>query len=475
MAGNNGGMGDGIGGKGVTMQDSKLGSQGNHMMDSGSAKTAQANAKADEANAKAEAAGTAMSGAMNDKFNESGLAAKVPDQGAMEADMQNKLDEKQKLLESKVDPKLKGKVSKWMARANAFADKQRQRKADLEAKFNDMHDELEAKVEAKRTELEAEKQAKIDEMEAKLRSQDLPPEMKKKLEREKLEMEANYKKKEEALDHLGDEENDYYMDPDDDPLLLHVEVLDGEAEGDDEEGQRDHDDIFQHNARLLINKIYLRQNTYLESSQYCDSQDFKLFLPITIFTLFASIIGFLASSPLMKDHPRLMSAVGGILGLAAVELGTIRNKAKMNARAEQFRSAALQYRMLATQLEEKLFTYLKLPEHSKERDAAATEWKEYFHDVSTKIRAVQTETNMPPLEKKVKQWMVDGTVAPNVIDQPCQPPRELTMDEKLEAACVRKLDRAGAKHAELDAELQELGLEKQEPINKKKKKKKKAN
>lgn len=170
---------------------------------------------------------------------------------------------------------------------------------------------------------------------------------------------------------------------------------------------------------LKIKQVYYRQNTYLESCQFCDGEDFKLLLPMTITTLLASIIGFLASSPLLEDHPRKVllslfvdtivsqtctcvvqiSGLGGLLGIAAVELSRIRNKKKMNARsvnmfgmcvvqleqmltffvsvnrAEQFRSAALQYRMLATSLEEKLCAYERLPVKSKARDLAADEWR----------------------------------------------------------------------------------------------------
>lgn len=118
--------------------------------------------------------------------------------------------------------------------------------------------------------------------------------------------------------------------------------------------------------------------------------------------------------------------------------------------------------MLATSLEEKLCAYERLPVKSKARDLAADEWRvchviliafvltyshkliasqAFFSDVSDKIRGIQTETNLPPLENQVKKWLQDGRVAPNVIDQPCQPPRPLTMDEKLEAACITKLDR----------------------------------
>jgi len=47
----------------------------------------------------------------------------------------------------------------------------------------------------------------------------------------------------------------------------------------------------------------------------------------------------------------------------------------MSLRAEQFRSAALQYRLLATSLEEKLCEYEKLPVKSKDREIAADDWR----------------------------------------------------------------------------------------------------
>lgn len=202
-----------------------------------------------------------------------------------------------------------------------------------------MGDDLTAKLDAKKLELANMHQKKLDEMDAKLQDPDLNPEMKKKIELDKIQLNAAFARKEvrtrfnalssiqkytywcfffsffffssfslhqAALDREADENAEaLLMDPEDDPLLLHVEVLDGEldADGDGIKDKISQED-FSANARFLINKVYYRQNTYLESCQYCDGEDFKLLLPITITTLLASIIGFLASSPLLENHPR---------------------------------------------------------------------------------------------------------------------------------------------------------------------------
>jgi len=265
------------------------------------------------------------------------------------------------------------------------------------------------------------------------------------------------------LDRLESDGEVYFMEPDDDPLLLHVEVLDGNVDADGD-GVRDiiSQDEFQFNARLLINKIYYRQNTYIESSQHCDAEDFKIFLPITVCTVMSTVICFLASSPILENHPRKICFFGGILGIAAVVLGTIQNELKMGARAEQYRVAALQYRLLATALEEKLLKYLKYPEASEEREKAAIAWKEYFEEVSNKIRVIQSETNLPPLHRKVSEWILKSLVNPNKIDQPCRPPRHLSLDEKLESACIITLDRAAAKNEKLDEELEHMGISKEQ-------------
>lgn len=344
---------------------------------------------------------------------------------------------------------------------------------NLANKAKDMVQTAVSEVELMRENIERNFKDNMARIDKELQHEDLSEEVRNKLHREKFDAEIEYKRKEAALDRYENGEEEFYMHPEDDPLLSHIEVLDGDADADGnpvtqpEKAKKIDPQAFEMHARLLINKVYYRQNTYLESSQYCDHEDFKLFMPATVFTLFASIIGFLSSSPLMQDHPRKISFLGGFLNIAAVEIGLVRNHLKMNARAEQYRAAALQYRLLATQLEEKLLMYLKLPEGSLERQAAADSWKEYFVEVSQKIRVVQTETNLPPLRKKVTQWLVEGTVDPNIVDQPCLPPQPLTISEKRQAACLEDLERTEETHEILDQELERMGFSVEEEKKKK--------
>ena len=49
---------------------------------------------------------------------------------------------------------------------------------------------------------------------------------------------------------------------------------------------------------------------------------------------------------------------------------------------------------------------------------------------------------LPPPPEQVRNWLSARIIAPNEFDQPEDPPRELTLEEMLEATCIRTLDRA---------------------------------
>lgn len=72
---------------------------------------------------------------------------------------------------------------------------------------------------------------------------------------------------------------------------------------------------------------------------------------------FASFCGFLASSALVSEDSfkrNMISLTSGFLGVLATTITSLRNSAKYDVKAEMFRGAAGQYRLLSTRLEERM-------------------------------------------------------------------------------------------------------------------------
>ena len=154
------------------------------------------------------------------------------------------------------------------------------------------------------------------------------------------------------------------------------------------------------NSSFLLNKIYYRQNMYVQNAQLCDAKEEKILLPVTILTGIATIAGFLVSSPIAETHPKILSAFSTVprqvegtprslqpafppsrlptlrsapcrtpflhtpvltlppfvhntlqvLSILAMRLTAYRNRMKYGYKAELFRTAAGDYRLMATQV-----------------------------------------------------------------------------------------------------------------------------
>jgi hypothetical protein len=88
------------------------------------------------------------------------------------------------------------------------------------------------------------------------------------------------------------------------------------------------------------------------------NQDLSRYLgPIIVVTSLASFLGFLSSSSVVDDNKALRTTVAmlsGLSGVVATTLTALRNAQKFDIKAEMFRSAAGQYRILATKLEQRI-------------------------------------------------------------------------------------------------------------------------
>lgn len=215
-------------------------------------------------------------------------------------------------------------------------------------------------------------------------------------------------------------------------------------------------------AKKLLSQVYYRQNMYVKSAQYNDKLDLNWYLGPQIFvTGFASFLGFLASSSLVADSAstrNMISLASGFLGVMATTITALRNAVKYDVKAEMFRGAAGQYRLLATRLEQKLrehkiaeIKYLKTKKEkydtmsSEEKTKFETAWEEtieQFDEFFTKnysvVLTAQAEMKYFPPGDKVREWKKADMLLPNRIDQP--EVIELTKEEVEDAVNSMKKD-----------------------------------
>lgn len=180
-------------------------------------------------------------------------------------------------------------------------------------------------------------------------------------------------------------------------------------------------------AKSLLSQVYYRQNMYVMSAQHCDAQDLNYYLgPIISITGIASFCGFLASSSLVADNADLRNSISlfsGFMGVMATTITALRNASKFDVKAEMFRGAAGQYRLLATRLEERTRTHRMLMQDPSWKDPkvkaeAIESFNEFFTSQYRMVLTAQSEMKYFPPNKAVAQWKKTLKLLPNEIDQP---------------------------------------------------------
>lgn len=170
------------------------------------------------------------------------------------------------------------------------------------------------------------------------------------------------------------------------------------------------------------------------SAQHYDKIDLNWYLgPGIIVTGVASFLGFLASSSLVANNAEVrgsISLLSGFLGVAATTITALRNAVKYDIKAEMFRGAAGQYRLMATRLEQKIRSHKQLikrmaenesmdeSDKDKNLNAANLEFDDFFEREYKVILTAQGEMKYFPPAKTVKGWKKLNELLPNNVDQP---------------------------------------------------------
>ena len=125
-----------------------------------------------------------------------------------------------------------------------------------------------------------------------------------------------------------------------------------------------------------------------------------------------------------KDDLRnYVSLLSGLLGIVATTITALRNATKFDVKAEMFRSAAGQYRLMATRLEERIRTHRmamiddswKDPEVRKNEVAI---FKKFFSDNYRIIMTAQSEMKYFPPGAALRMWKKAKALLPSEVDQP---------------------------------------------------------
>mmetsp|Transcript_53005 Transcript_53005/g.67949 ORF Transcript_53005/g.67949 Transcript_53005/m.67949 type:complete len:233 (+) Transcript_53005:62-760(+) len=181
-------------------------------------------------------------------------------------------------------------------------------------------------------------------------------------------------------------------------------------------------------AKSLLSQVYYRQNMYVMSAQYCDAKDLNWYLgPIIALTGFASFCGFLASSALISEDSfkrNFVSLLSGFLGVIATTITSLRNSAKYDVKAEMFRGAAGQYRLLATRLEERMRKHRMSMNNEKwetdkeMRENAIQDFNDFFEGQYRVVLTAQSEMKYFPPVAVVRKWKEEKKLLPSEVDQP---------------------------------------------------------
>jgi hypothetical protein len=187
------------------------------------------------------------------------------------------------------------------------------------------------------------------------------------------------------------------------------------------EGELDH---LTH-AKSLLSQVYYRQNMYVMSAQYYDGVDLHWYLgPVIALTGFAAFCGFVASSALVSEDSfkrNSISLFSGFLGVLATTITSLRNSVKCDVKAEMFRGAAGQYRLLATRLEHRMRMHrmaMKDKDWEKRKPQAIQEFNAFFNKQYNIVLTAQGEMKYFPPMTVVQQWKKNKMLLPSEIDQP---------------------------------------------------------
>ncbi|CAM9296069.1 unnamed protein product [Chrysoparadoxa australica] len=143
----------------------------------------------------------------------------------------------------------------------------------------------------------------------------------------------------------------------------------------------------------------MRKNVYVLTAQYYDGLHKWISIPTVLLGALSGFLSFLASADgvIPADKIRYVTLAVGAVATAGSFLGTISTALKWGTKADAFRSAAQEYRMLIAKVEVKL-------------KKGETLDKRAWDDVGERVLDIQKGMNFFPPSEKLQRWREQGLV-----------------------------------------------------------------
>jgi hypothetical protein len=140
---------------------------------------------------------------------------------------------------------------------------------------------------------------------------------------------------------------------------------------------------------------------YVCAAQHNDKvNNSKYVIPAMLVTSIASFISFCSSSTLIPMIGRSMLALFvGLLGTIATIITAMQSAYKLDTKAEMFRGAAGEYRLLNTRI---------TSEMRKDPDGEGPNWEVLWMQMEKSIIEIQKKMPYFPAQDLVKQWKLEG-------------------------------------------------------------------
>jgi len=154
-------------------------------------------------------------------------------------------------------------------------------------------------------------------------------------------------------------------------------------------------------AQRLLGEVTTRQNTYICAAQHFDKVNNKSYVvPAIMITAFASFVSFVSSHSLIPVLIRtLLALFVGFLGTIATIISAMGGAYKYDVKAEMFRSAGGEYRLLSTMI---------TSEMRKDPDGEGANWDVLYTRIEKTIIELQKKMKFFPPAGLVAQWAREG-------------------------------------------------------------------
>lgn len=159
-------------------------------------------------------------------------------------------------------------------------------------------------------------------------------------------------------------------------------------------------------AQRLLGEVIERQNMYVTAAQYNDGVNNKQYvIPALLITSFASFVSFCSSSTLIPMTGRsILALFVGLLGTIATIITAMQSAYKLDTKAEMFRNAAGEYRLLNTRI---------TSEMRKDPDGVGPNWEVLWLQMEKAILEIQKKMPFFPPGDLVAQWKREGKLDNN--------------------------------------------------------------